>query len=97
MKVKFSTLLVGGVLLSLLSFAYAYPTKGNQMKGSTQKENPWAVSEESDKDDEIEQALAEFFSRVSEEVEAQEEAEENELAEREGFLQSFGSIRNPWR
>lgn len=83
MKVKFSTLLVGGVLFSLLCFAYSYPTK---VKDSSIETKAWAVNEESDKDNEIEKAVAEFFLKVVEEqVKVQEDERENKSAESEGF------------
>ena len=97
MKVKLSTLLVGGVLLSLLSFTYASPTKQRQVKGSRafiETDSAWATREQQQKelvkDDEIEQALAELFSEVLEEqVKAQGDAGESEVAENEQVFKGF--------
>ena len=85
MKLKLSFLLAGGILLSLLCFVYTYPTK---------IEASWAASEELDKDDEIEEALAEFLSKVLEEqVKAQGDVGENELADSEGFSSLLRGVR----
>lgn len=108
MKLKVTTtLLVVGILFCLLCFSYADRDADNQAKGINElikdkKAQSAAAHEqqgkESDKDDEIEEALAELFSKMLEEqVEAQAVGREKKVAESEGFFSFFHKIGNFFR
>ena len=94
---KLSVYLLVGVLVGVLCLAYASPAENNEVKSikdlireKKARSDGIAEAQKEDQDDaEMEEALAQLFTKILEE---QAEMQGGELAEKEGFLSFFRKI-----